>query len=268
MSDAIKTNPGVDCADMGIHRAELCVLTLFTVVAVLAAGCGGSLPVGQSGVRVLVTAEPKTGYTPDVLAADVYTGRPEVDDATAARRDPFRPLDYRNLSDIVVYLVPEAGSASAPAAKGIDIDAGDASHAGHGVKVSAVGGELRIGNSARSAKTVYLRTESGALSDLGIVAPGGTLSAMLTAPGAMSVYSESDGTEDQKLRDLYVAPNGWVATAVSGGRVTFSPVPPGEYVLHTWHPRLPGTSQRLKLPADRLVETTATVTVNVLPAAN
>ena len=87
--------------------------SLLIAIVTFSGGCGGGLPVGQAGLKVLVKAEPKTGYTLDVKAADVYAGKPEIEDATAARRDPFRPLDYRNLTDIVVYLVPESGSAAA-----------------------------------------------------------------------------------------------------------------------------------------------------------
>ena len=233
----------------------------------LAGGCGGGLPAGQAGLKVLVKAEPKSGYTLDVKVADVYAGKPEIEDATAARRDPFRPLDYRNLSDIVVYLVPESGSAAAaPAAKPIDIDAvAGASQGRWSLGVSAVGGELRIGNASPTPRAIYIRTETGTLSDVGTVAPGSTLSATLSAPGSITVWAESGKAEDDRLAEVYVAPNGWVATSVSGGNVTFAPVPPGTYTLHTWHPRLPGKSQRVDLAADRYTEATAVVTVNVLP---
>lgn len=237
------------------------------VVALILAGCGGGLPAGQSGVKIAITAEPKAGYTLDVKAADVYAGRPDVEDATTAKRDPFRPLDYRNLDDIVMYLVPDGGSAaSAPTPKPIALDASpSADNQPWQVKVSAVGGELRVGNTSASPRAVYIRNEAGKLSDIGTVAPGATVAATLSAPGAMTVFAESNGAEDQRLAEIYVAPNGWVTTGVSGGTATFAPVPPGNYTLHTWHPRLPGQSQKLTLVADKYTEAKAVVTVNVLP---
>lgn len=240
----------------------------WSTVAACLAGCGG-LPSGQSGVKVLIKAEPKAGYTMDVKAADVYAARPDMEDATTAKRDPFRPLDYRNLADIVVYLVPDGGSAAAaPVPKPMVIDAAPGSSAARWrVAVSAVGGELRVENSSASPRAVYLRTEAGVLSDVGEIPPRGSLSATLSVPGAITVWAESGKPEDDRLGEVFVAPNGWVAVGVSGGSATFAPCPPGNYTLHTWHPRLPGQSQKLTLTPDRYIETTAVVTVNVLPPA-
>ncbi|QOV90370.1 hypothetical protein [Humisphaera borealis] len=250
-------------------RTTTLTITALILFAIGAGGCGGGLPAGQAGLRVLVKAEPKTGYTLDVKTADVYAGRPEVEDATAARRDPFRPLDYRNLSDIVVYLVPQSGSAAAaPTAKPIDIDAVAGNRQGRWtLGVSAVGGEVRIGNASPTPRAVYIRTEAGTLSDIGTVAPGASVSATMSAPGSITVWAESGKAEDDRLAEIFVAPNGWVATTVSGGNVTFAPVPAGTYTLHTWHPRLPGQSQQATLAADKYTDATATVTVNVLPPA-
>jgi len=246
---------------MRLVRPILALILLLPGVA----GCGGGLPAGQAGLKVVVKAEPKAGYTLDVKAADVYLANPDVDDATTARRDPFRPLDYRNLEDIIVYLMPLNGSAAAaPLPPAQVVDAGSPRGRLEWI-VSAVGGTLRIDNTASTLRSVYVRSESGTVTDVGRIEPRHSASLSLSVPGSLSVWSETGKAEDDCIAEVFVAPNGWFGKTVSGGRVTIAPVPPGRYMLHTWHWRLPGTQQPIELQPDKYTEATAAVTVNVLP---
>ncbi|HEX8912551.1 MAG TPA: hypothetical protein VF796_09340 [Humisphaera sp.] len=248
---------------MVTRTTTLRMLAATALVALV--GCAATPPAGQSGVRVTARAEPKAGYVQPPDGTPGYSVAPEgPEDETTARRDRFRILDYRNLDDIVVYLTPVAGvPAAAPEPPTISADAG-----GRGrvpTLVTTVGGELRVTNSSAEPATVYLRGEGGAVVDVGTISPGGSANATLRTAGPVTALRETAGPDDRPIADVFVAPPGWTGKAVGGGRVTFSPVPPGRYTLGAWHPRLPGSQRAIELPEGKLVDETATVGVNVLP---
>ena len=246
-------------------------MKLFTALfaLVLLAGCGAKVPSGMSGARVSVLAEPKAGYRPERQpAGGGYDTNPDSDDP-GPQRFPFQTLNYSSLNDIVVWLEPqEAGASSAPAPKAVTLDAGaSVASLDKAVKATAVGGEVRLENRSSGPVLAYLRSEQGSIVDAGSVAPGRSGAVRLPAPGLWQVLREADAgaADDVVVGQVYAAPTGWVQTTVSGGRVTFSPVPPGRYVARAWHPRLPGSSQPVTLAPDRVADVTLVVSVNPLP---
>ena len=87
----------------------------------------------------------------------------------------------------------------------------------------------------------------------------------LRSPGLVDLVAESSHGADEVLAHIYVVPSEWVARATNGKQVTFAPVPPGRYVVRSWHPRLPGRAEPVDLMADRVSDTSITVGVNGLP---
>ena len=66
------------------------------------------------------------------------------------------------------------------------------------------------------------------------------------------------------IAQVYVAPSPFVERARSRDTVSFYDVPPGEYQVVTWHPRLPGSAQPISLRGDDTSRATVTVGVNAL----
>jgi hypothetical protein len=56
-----------------------------------------------------------------------------------------------------------------------------------------------------------------------------------------------------------------VSLARSGSSVDFTNLPPGQYKLASWHPRLPGYETILTLSPDQIAAATIKVGVNALP---
>jgi hypothetical protein len=222
------------------------------------AGCGGGLPPGAAGLTVTPLAEPKAGYTQPADTGGGYgagAGGPET--AVTAAADPFRLVDYRNLEGVVVYIVPTGGTAVGPPAAApqppvVTIDAGDPDGPGRrGVNLTRVEGLLVVRNTTPRPATFYLRSETGALTDLGTVPPGGSVRHVLSAAGPLSVFREADGPDDERLAGVFLAPAGWAQKAVGGGAVTFAQLPPGRYTLMAWHPRLANRRRSVARPDHR-----------------
>jgi hypothetical protein len=249
------------------------IFTLCTLVALLAllGGCGAKVPSGMAGARVLVRAEPKAGYRPELQpSGGGYDSNPTTDDP-GPQLFPFQVLNYSSLDEIVVWLEPQGGAPGAgPAPKPVTIDAGaGTSVIDKALKASAVGGEVRLENRSSGPVSAYLRSEQGDVTDAGTIAPGGSTAVKLPAAGLWLVLREADpsaaAADDVVVGEVYAAPTGWVQTTVSGGNVTFSPLPPGRYVARSWHPRLPGSSRDVTLAPDRVTDVPLVVSVNALP---
>lgn len=266
-----------------LRFAAATMTAAMTVVAMLA-GCGANLPPGTAGLRVTAVAEPKAGHRHVATDAGGIEGygppggdRSPAESAAAARTDPYRLIDYRNLEDIVVCV--SAADRSTPALDGtvptvVSLDAGRPDDPGQpdnsgqqNVVVASIGDELTVANPSASAAAFYLRTDAGTVVDLGVAPPGGAARSRLTTPGGLHVFREAAGPgDDDRLATLFVTPAGSRAQrAAAGETVKFGPLPPGRYVVTTWHPRLPGTQTPVELTVGRYADVTVTVGVNGLP---
>jgi hypothetical protein len=98
--------------------------------------------------------------------------------------------------------------------------------------------------------------------NLGSVAPGTTATFTARSEGLIEILNAS-------LKDpvalVYVAPSPWVSLAKSGGTVEFNNLPPGQYRIASWHPRLPGSETTVTLAANQSSTATIKVGVNTLP---
>src|SRR4051794_37599479 len=265
-NDEIRMKNEVPMTDV-VMQSTLSSLLLLSFAL---AGCGSSLPAGMGGLKVTPQAEPKAGYRqPDDLSGGYVAGVDGPADANDSRRNPFRLIDYRNLEDIVVYLVPENGAVSAGGSSGsgsITIDAGRPGGEGRqGLSVASVGGELIVRNTASRPMSVYLRSGAGTLTDVGAVPPGGSKLASLKSPGSLTLFRETGQADDEKLADIYVAPTSWVRKTLSGETISFAPIPPGRYTLTVWHPRLPGSQQSVDVAPGGYTSVSVKIGVNPLP---
>jgi hypothetical protein len=225
-------------------------------------------PAGGGGatVSVLVRAEPKAGYQPPPAVSpeddNPYARAGQADDLVTGQ---FTRVNYFKLRNVVVWLEPAGVPAAGEPAPGGDATFEVKAKADRDppVQATSVGGTVRVVNRSDRPQAVFLRSEAGQVWDVGDIAPGAEAGAAVPAAGPAEVVAEGD-EDDTVIGLVYAAPSGWVQRAASGTRVSFS-VPPGRYVAHCWHPRLPGASQPVEATPGKLAKVTLAVGVNALP---
>jgi len=234
---------------------------IFASLAIVAAGCqssSSSPPAsGMSSLRVRVVAEPKAGYSAPADRVQVYDAPTKRTNATG----DFETVDYSGLKEIVVWLEPMSGSAakSPSTAAAIEVDARKPA-AGLTTAV-AVGQQLMVHNNGAAAGNLYSVSDGNDF-NLGSIAPGATATFTARSEGLIEILNA-------RLKDpvalVYAAPSPWVSLAKSGGTVEFNNVPPGQYRIVSWHPRLPGSQTMVTLAANQAGSATIKVGVNTLP---
>jgi hypothetical protein len=221
------------------------------VLALLAIGCQPAGP----GIAVNVRAEPKKGYTPP---EDPEYGGDSGPVQPAGHA--FHRIDYRQLAGIVVWVEPLGGAgvlSGAPLNATVNVSSDKAANPDDfNVEVASVGGTISL---AGSSGAYILRTQAGDVMD---AKPGQPVSA--SKPGLIEIISDSS---DDVVGRVYVTPTSRARKAVNGQRVSFAPLPPGQYRVSTWHPILPGTSQVVDVAEGKMSTLTLTVGVNALPKA-
>jgi len=245
-----------------IARGHLLPLLLAGVTFGLA-GCQPAVKPdpGMAALRVKVVAELKFGAPIEESNGSGYDSGP------AARPNAaWETLDYSDLPDIVVWLEPVAGSAAPSGAlipdQSIDVSP-ERPKAGRVVAVS-VGQRVVFHNTGSKAGEVYSVCDGNDFS-IASVPPDGTGSYTVRSPGPIEVLSDP---AREPLAELYAAPSRWVLPARSGEKLIFNNIPPGQYRLVSWHPRLPGTETAVTLSADAVSDATIKVGVNDLPKVN
>jgi hypothetical protein len=230
------------------------------LAVLLGAGCQ-SAPrpaAGMAGLRVHVLAEPKAGAQPSAGKVTVYDTPAPVDYGA------FAKVDYSDLDQIVVWLEPV--TASAPPSFGgeitVDIDPSKASRGIGGV--ASVGQRIVLHNTSSSSQTIYSVSDGNEF-DLESVPPGGRAEYTVRSAGLIEILTNS---AKENPVQIYAAPTPWVRMTRSGESVEFNNLPPGQYRLVSWHPRLPGTQRAVTLSADRVSDASIDVTVNTLPKVN
>ena len=225
------------------------------LLLVLLVGCQqASHPAsGLATLEVKVIAEPKAG-APRASPLRVY------DVAVPRATGSFERVDYSSLDNIVVWLEPKGGATTRPSAPAnpltIDVATRDAT-----MRPTSVGQRLVFRNSGTAPRTIYSVSDGNEF-DLGSIPPGGSGEYAVRSPGPIEVLTDSSS---DPTAILYAAPTRWMTLARSGETVSFNDVPPGNYRLVSWHPRLPGSQQNVTLGPDQAASATIKVTVNGLP---
>ena len=235
-----------------IRRPRLIPLA---VLVPIAAGCGAPVRIqpGLSAIRVRIDAKPKAGYRePHSDAYSPSNAPPNV--------GAFRRVDYRTLSDIVVWAVPAKVGTVRPAARDVLLDIARRPTAR--LLATGIGGVLTVRNSGARPETVY-SVSPGNEFDLGEIAVDGQATWRFTNAGVVEIWSTR---RVDPLATVYVAPTAWVRVANGGSVIVFTDLPPGPCRVTCWHRRLPGSTTTVELVADRVASVRLELGVNALPA--
>ncbi len=82
--------------------------------------------------------------------------------------------------------------------------------------------------------------------DLGVYPKGQTKSVTFDREGPVVILCS---VHENMNAVIYVVPNAFYALTDERGRFEIRDVPPGRYLLRTWHPSLPSASRRLEMPS-------------------
>lgn len=231
-------------------------LSLFLLVGVLAGCQSAARPsTGLANLRVRVTAEPKEGVP-------TSSGQLQVYDA-AARNQPgaFEHIDYGSLDDIVVWAEPVAPSDTTVVLPPRVVNVTGPMESDSPIVAASVRQELVLFNRSSRSMNIYSVSDANDF-DLGSIAPGQRGSYVIKSTGLIDILSDRAA---RPLAVVYAVPTPFVAETRSGAEVSFDHLPPGDYRVCSWHPRLPGSVVSVHLSADQTKSSTITVGVNSLP---
>jgi hypothetical protein len=232
---------------------------LLVCLLALLAGCQSATPptAGMAALRVHVMAEPKAGFTSPADRVSTYDTPAK---RTSASGD-FETVDYSALKEIVVWLEPVSGSPAKATQSAVSIDVDPQHPAPALTRAVSVGEQVIVHNNGAAAANLYSVSDGNDF-DLGSIAPGGNATFTARSEGLIEILNA-------KLKDpvalVYAAPSPWVVLAKSGGTVELSNLPPGQYKIVSWHPRLPGSHTSVTLAANQSATATIKVGVNTLP---
>lgn len=230
---------------------------LIVLAMLLMTGCQTSTPPapGMAALRVHVKAEPKTGAQPAAQKVAVYDTPAPTDYGDYAK------VDYSDLDQIVVWLEPVNSSAT-PAPAGAHTIQINPQVPSKGIShVASVGQQLILRNASSSPQTIYSVSDGNEF-DFESVPPGGSAEYKVRSAGLIEILTNSaKGNSIQ----VYAAPSPWVRITRAGETIEFNNLPPGQYRLVSWHPRLPGSQATVTLSADHMTDASIDVTVNTLP---
>lgn len=223
----------------------------------LAAGCQATPPLapGRADLVVHVQAQPKVGAQPPPQKVAVFD--------TPAPQDygDFAKVDYSDLGQIVVWLEPTNGPAEQKAPKPVTVDINPSKTVSGVRHVASVGQQIILRNASPSPQTIYSVSDGNDF-DFESVPAGGQVSYSARSPGLIEILTNSPSANPVQI---YVAPSPWVRLTRSGETIQFDNLPPGQYRLVSWHPRLPGSRETLILTPGHVTDTSIDVSVNSLP---
>jgi len=227
---------------------------------VLLCGCQSSTsppPAGMAALRIKVMAEPKAGFTSPADRVLTY-------DAPVKRTNTsgdFEPVDYSALKEIVVWIEPASGSAAKPPQHPVLLDIDPQKPATNLNLAASVGQQVTLRNTTSNSANLYSVSDNNDF-NLGSIPLAGTATFTARSEGLIEILNA-------KLKDpvalVYAAPSPWVSLAKSGSTIEFTNLPPGQYKIISWHPRLPGSQTTITLSADQVSTATIKVGVNTLP---
>jgi hypothetical protein len=243
-------------------------LPIACLVAVLLAGCATRISYpepepSQAQVKIELHGEAREGVTGPVTRSTRDNYVTQVVSVEQGRA--FERVDYGSIEDVVVLLYHTDG-------RPVQTDAGMEFSVGHEAALYADdfgfsryqvllhnrADGLRVTNTRDTPITVYGFNEADDFFEV-TVAAGETGTARIPAPGIYSVYCDED--EDAYAK-LYVHSGGWIGP--SKYAAFFTDVPPGDYEVHVYGPRLPVWEGRVTARQGQRATLTAELSVNRL----
>ena len=230
----------------------------FALIVALMLGCQSShAPApGMASLRVKVIAEPKEGVKMLSNPLRVYDApsnpQPKV-------KGDFEKVDYANLGDIVVWVEPDRAPPANPAASVVSVR--DQASPPDALRLAAVRAKLTFKNVGNKPINVYSVSDGNDF-DLGVLAPGAAGEYVVKSAGLVEVLTDS---VKEPIAQIYATPTRWNDLTQSGATVSFENLPPGQYHVHSWHPRLPGGETTVTLSPNQTMTATVKVGVNDLP---
>jgi plastocyanin len=149
-----------------------------------------------------------------------------------------------DVQQAVIWLTPKVGNAPAVAAGRADITTENRTFSPH-ITVVPVGSTVRFPNRDGFNHNVFSLSEGNAF-DLGLYERGEGKAAVFGAVGVVNVFCNVHST----MSAIVVVRNTpWFAQPSVDGSFSVGNVPPGEYVLHTWHERAQQSTQPVTVTA-------------------
>jgi|GEM_PF-4740564 len=230
-------------------------LLIFAIFA--AAGCQTTPPLapGRADLVVHVLAQPKTGAQPPPQKVAVFD--------TPAPQDygDFAKVDYSDLGQIVVWLEPENSATELKNRNPVTVDINPSKTVSGVRHVASVGEPIVLRNASASPQTIYSVSDGNDF-DFESVPAGGQVNYTARSAGLVEILTNSPSATPVQI---YVAPSPWVRLTRSGETFQFDNLPPGQYRLVSWHPRLPGSRETVTLTPGHVTDTSIDVSVNSLP---
>lgn len=152
-----------------------------------------------------------------------------------------------DVEQAVIWLVPIRGAPPAVAAVRADVTTERRTFSPH-VTVVPIGSTVRFPNRDGFNHNVFSLSDGNQF-DLGLYERGEGKSAAFATTGIVNVFCNVHST----MSAIIVVRNTpWFAQPSVDGSFTIASVPPGEYVLHTWHERAQESTQSVTVAAQGL----------------
>ena len=146
----------------------------------------------------------------------------------------------------VVYLIPRAGDPLLPDEDPVQLDQRNL-HFVPNVLLVLPGQEIAFRNSDPLLHNVFSPDLQGEDFDLGTYPTGESRTHVFQRPGAHVILCH---IHPEMVAYVFVASASHYAVADEEGRFEIDEVPPGQYILHAWHPRAGPFRRTIKLHSD------------------
>ena len=153
-----------------------------------------------------------------------------------------------DVGQAVLWLVPARGTGPSVAAARADITTEKRAFSPH-VTIVPAGSTVRFPNRDGFNHNVFSLAEGNSF-DLGLYERGEGRTTVFATPGVVNVFCNVHSTMSAII---VVRSTPWFAQPSVDGSFTIGNVPPGEYVLHTWHERAQESTQPVTVTATGLL---------------
>lgn len=230
---------------------------IFAILMLPLVGCqtGPTPSIGLSGLRITVIAEPKVGVKDPGGRVGVY------DSPAVKEHGQFERVDYSALNDIVVWAEPAFPMLPQPMLPPLTIEVNPKKSVENLTGAGSIGQRLIVHNTGSTAGNFYSVSDGNEF-DLGAISPNGKAEYTIKSGGLIEILSAS---AKDPVAQVYAATSRWVALTHSEATVDFTDLPPGQYKIYSWHPRLPGTESNVTLSPNQVAKMSIKVGVNALP---
>lgn len=230
-------------------------------VAILA-GCASapSYPDPQPGSgQILVSLNGQARDGVKGPAREDEHGEYSITRTSVEKGRDFERVNYKAISDVVVIL-PEAAVPKPGPVAGVEVVVDDAGFS-HSQLAMSPGAELTIRNDRDASLSIFAFSDADFFELT--IKPGASASTRVAASGTYEIACD----EDESLAcTLFVTAGAhWTGTSDEGA--FFDALPPGEYTVEVYAPRLPSSTHRLTVAGGKRQTIVVDLTVNDLPKA-